>query len=94
MALANSCIENHEAQYTRTKAILECACLQAQRDRNYNSGTTRNQIREEFSKRNKGLVAYGWQIDVAEALLLGLDVSVIAGTGSGKTMPFIMPLFK
>ncbi|KAJ3766134.1 hypothetical protein FB446DRAFT_654236, partial [Lentinula raphanica] len=32
------------------------------------------------------------QLDTAEALLLGLDCSVIAGTGAGKTMPFVMPL--
>ena len=39
------------------------------------------------------MVAYDWQVDVSEALLLGLDCSVIAGTGAGKTMPFVMPLF-
>jgi superfamily II DNA helicase RecQ len=39
------------------------------------------------------LYIYEWQIDVSEALLLGLDCSVIAGTGAGKTMPFVMPLF-
>ena len=39
------------------------------------------------------MVAYDWQVDVSEALLLGLDYSVIAGTGVGKTMPFVMPLF-
>ena len=38
------------------------------------------------------MVAYDWQIDVAEALLLGLDCSVIAGAGAGKTTPFILPL--
>jgi len=27
-----------------------------------------------------------------EAILLGLDTVVIAGTGAGKTMPFVMPL--
>jgi ATP-dependent helicase YprA (DUF1998 family) len=31
-------------------------------------------------------------LDVAEALLLGLDSVVIAGTGSGKTIPFMLPL--
>jgi superfamily II DNA helicase RecQ len=35
---------------------------------------------------------YGWQIDVSEALALGLDATVIAGTGSGKTLPWAMPL--
>ncbi|KAH6885558.1 P-loop containing nucleoside triphosphate hydrolase protein [Coprinopsis sp. MPI-PUGE-AT-0042] len=31
-------------------------------------------------------------MDVTEAMLVGLDSFVIAGTGSGKTMPFMMPL--
>ena len=35
---------------------------------------------------------YNWQIDVAEALALGLDATVVAGTGSGKTLPCAMPL--
>jgi hypothetical protein len=45
------------------------------------------------------MVAYDWQVDVSEALLLGPDCSVIARTGAGsgaaagKTMPFVMPLF-
>jgi superfamily II DNA helicase RecQ len=50
-------------------------------------------LHAEFTKRNEGLVAYDWQIDVSEALLLGLDCLVIAGTGAGKMMPFVMPLF-
>ncbi|KDQ56801.1 hypothetical protein JAAARDRAFT_131803, partial [Jaapia argillacea MUCL 33604] len=39
-----------------------------------------------------GKSPYPWQLDVAEAFILGLDAVVIAGTGAGKTMPFIMPL--
>ncbi|KAH9958297.1 hypothetical protein BC827DRAFT_1344993 [Russula dissimulans] len=39
-----------------------------------------------------GLEPYSWQLDICEALLLGLDCIVITGTGAGKTMPFIMPL--
>ncbi|KAJ6450763.1 hypothetical protein C8R45DRAFT_762222, partial [Mycena sanguinolenta] len=32
------------------------------------------------------------QIDVSEAFLLRLDVVLVAGTGAGKTIPFMMPL--
>ncbi|KAI0323578.1 hypothetical protein GY45DRAFT_1209765, partial [Cubamyces sp. BRFM 1775] len=39
-----------------------------------------------------GKVPYEWPLDVAEALLLGLDCTMIAGTGSG-TVPFILPSF-
>ena len=37
---------------------------------------------------------YSWQLDVTEAIFLGLDPVVIAGTGAGKTMPFMMPLLQ
>ena len=33
-----------------------------------------------------------FQLDIVEALVLGLDVMAIAGTGSGKTLPWVMPL--
>ena len=46
-----------------------------------------------FKGRMNGLTPYDWQMDVAEALILGLDCLVIAGTGAGKSMPFVMPLF-
>jgi len=37
-------------------------------------------------------IPHDFQLDVAEALILGLDTTVIAGTGSGKTLPWAMPL--
>lgn len=41
----------------------------------------------------KGFLPHDWQLDVAEAVLLGLDTVLIAGTGCGKTLPFVLPLF-
>ncbi|KAL4258661.1 hypothetical protein AB1N83_011263 [Pleurotus pulmonarius] len=73
--------------------ILAKAVVTATKLRKYNSETARLQITSEFAKRTRGKTPYGWQVDVAEALLLGLDCTVIAGTGAGKTMPFVMPLF-
>ena len=68
--------------------------LQAARDRSrdYSSENTREDLVTAFKKAFHGLEPYDWQLDVTEALLLGLDCVVIAGTGSGKTMPFAMPL--
>jgi len=40
-----------------------------------------------------GRKPYDWQLDAAEALVLGLDCVVVAGTGAGKTIPFVLPLF-
>jgi hypothetical protein len=44
-----------------------------------------------FKKAFNELKPYTWQGDVTEAILLGLDCAAEAGTGSGKTMPFLMP---
>ena len=42
--------------------------------------------------RCPAITPYAWQIDLAETLTLGLDATVIAGTGSGKTLPWALPL--
>ena len=68
--------------------------LQAARNhsREHSSERTREDLVYAFKKAFNGLQPYDWQLDVTEAILLGLDCVVIAGTGSGKTMPFAMPL--
>ena len=68
--------------------------LQAARDysREHSSERTREELVAVFQKTFRGLEPYDWQLDVTEAILLGLDCVVIAGTGSGKTIPFAMPL--
>lgn len=71
--------------------------LQAARDaavisRQYSSAQTREDLIASFKGAFNGLEPYNWQLDVTEAVLLGLDCVAIAGTGSGKTMPFAMPL--
>jgi superfamily II DNA helicase RecQ len=53
----------------------------------------REVITNTFEEKMNGLKPYDWQLDVAEALILGLDCVVIARTGAGKSMPFVMPLF-
>ncbi|KAK6988536.1 P-loop containing nucleoside triphosphate hydrolase protein [Favolaschia claudopus] len=52
---------------------------------------TRQKLASLFEEQT-GKQAHKWQIDVSEALILGLDSVVIAGTGAGKTMPFMMPV--
>jgi hypothetical protein len=42
--------------------------------------------------RLTGRQLYDWQQQVGEALLLGLNCTVVAPTGSGKTIPQILPL--
>jgi ATP-dependent helicase YprA (DUF1998 family) len=59
---------------------------------NYSSQVTRQAIVDRCEEAFNGNTPYDWQIDVTEALLLGLDCVAIAGTGAGKTMPFGLPL--
>jgi ATP-dependent helicase YprA (DUF1998 family) len=64
----------------------------AKLSRDYNFEKTRATICKTFTKACEGKEPYPWQVDVCEAILLGLDCVVIAPTGAGKSMPFIMPL--
>ncbi|KAI0368218.1 hypothetical protein BV20DRAFT_962662 [Pilatotrama ljubarskyi] len=61
---------------------LENARLRAQQERGYNSQRTRQAMSDAFARRTSGMVPHDWQLDVAEALHLGLDCTVIAGTGA------------
>ncbi|KAJ7189419.1 hypothetical protein GGX14DRAFT_383272 [Mycena pura] len=59
----------------------------ARRKNNCDSEQTRL-FEEQFKKP-----PYESQIDISEAIILGLDaIGVIAGTGAGKTILFMMPL--
>ena len=76
----------------RSYKVLEDARLAASTsDAAYDSQQTRSAITQLFKARS-GKTPYDWQLDVTEAILLKLDSLVIAGTGSGKTIPFMLPL--
>lgn len=72
--------------------VLDSARAAAKISRKYSHEETRQELSDRFKAVFLGRAPYDWQLDVAEALLLGLDCIAIAGTGAGKTMPFIMPL--
>lgn len=61
-------------------------------DTKWNSEEIRDCISKAFQAVFDGHAPYEWQLDVAEAVLLGIDTTLIARTGSGKTIPFILPL--
>lgn len=65
---------------------------EAVRKHQYNSEKTREELSHLVQQRCEGRVPYSWQLDVAEALMLEVNSIVIAGTGAGKTLPFVMPL--
>ena len=59
---------------------------------NYDSIATRRMLSDSVTVLCPTITPYDWQVNLAEALTLGLDATVIAGTGSGKTLPWAMPL--
>ena len=81
----------HQQQCARSYANLDKARADAKRKNGYDWQQTRDDITSIFHECF-GTDPYSWQLDVTEAILLGLDSVVIAGTGAGKTMPFMMPL--
>ena len=93
MAPVQSRASCHEHDQERSSRNLLNARLKAKACWGYDYEDTRRKISEEFKNRNNNMEPYEWQLDVAEAIILGLDCTVIAGTGAGKTMPFVMPLF-
>ncbi|KIK90691.1 hypothetical protein PAXRUDRAFT_151365, partial [Paxillus rubicundulus Ve08.2h10] len=56
----------------------------------YFSETTHHSL-SAICKVQTGHKPYPWQLDCAEALVLGIDCIVLAGTGFGKTFPFTIP---
>jgi hypothetical protein len=86
MPTVQSRLDSHRRDAAKAVKILQKARTDAFKDRGYQSAPTRAELRNEFLKRNNGMVVHEWQIDMGEALLLGLDCSLIAGTGAGKTI--------
>jgi bloom syndrome protein len=70
--------DGHEAIKAHSTVRLQQACETAVKKRKYNSLDTCTRLESVFSERS-GFKPYGWQLDVAEAILLGLDCVVIAG---------------
>ncbi|KAJ7029936.1 P-loop containing nucleoside triphosphate hydrolase protein, partial [Mycena alexandri] len=83
--------DEHIKRTADSQRILEAAREKARRKNGYDSAQTRRDLARLFEADFKK-PPYAWQIDVSEAIVLGLDAVVIAGTGAGKTIPFMMPL--
>ncbi|KAK7001204.1 hypothetical protein R3P38DRAFT_3612757, partial [Favolaschia claudopus] len=81
----------HPALRQRSAAVLEDARLWAATEYGYDSKRVRAVMNDTLRTR-ANYDAHAWQLDVAEALLLRVDCLVIAGTGSGKTTPLLLPL--
>jgi len=60
--------------------------------RGYDTDATRASLTAAVKSAFNGNEPRKFQLDIAEALMLGLEVTAIAGTGSRKTLPWVMPL--
>lgn len=91
--MAPSCTQSlYTHIHKKSNNNLERTRADAAKLRGYDSDHTRAEMTRIFSERSSGYVPYPWQLDVSEAFLLGLNCVVIAGTGAGKTTPFLLPL--
>ncbi|KAJ7579545.1 P-loop containing nucleoside triphosphate hydrolase protein [Mycena floridula] len=82
---------NYRALEAISYASLQEARQNAAKKKKYNSAETRLELQALFTAKF-GKPAHQWQIDVVEAIFLGLDCILAAGTGMGKTIPFMMIL--
>ncbi|KAJ7591736.1 P-loop containing nucleoside triphosphate hydrolase protein [Mycena floridula] len=87
--------EENDPEYRRIhdrsyKLLLETRKKAAAKSK-YSSTQTRHQLQTLFTAKF-GKPAHEWQIDAVEAIYLGLDCILAAGTGMGKTIPFMMML--
>ena len=83
---------DYKRQQLSRKNLEEARRRAAASEDGYDSRATRQAMTSRFSSRSGGKRPYEWQLDVAEAFLLGLDCVVVAGTGAGKTIPYLLPL--
>lgn len=86
--------KDHENQVRFSHTLLVGAREKARVKWGYDHIKTRKVMLDECRCRSQGSITpHTWQLDVAEALFLGLDCELVAGTGSGKTLPMALQHF-
>ena len=63
------------------------------KDWKYESEGTCQTMSRKLQDVSDGKTSYSWQLNTAEAIILGLNCVIFAGTSAGKTIPFVLPLF-
>jgi len=92
MPPVQSVVSSAEHDHAKGVKCLTVAWTEAAQKHQYDSQKTRQKLSDLVQQYFHGHKPYEWQLNTAEALLLGLNSMVIAGTGTGKTLPFVMPL--
>ena len=65
-----------------------------QKREGHDSQATQCALSNSMTKLCPMIMSHSWQLDLAEALILGFDVTVIAGTGSGTILSWSLLLPK
>lgn len=87
-------VYGHNIARKRAYDLLDRSRAEAAKSGGHSSIQFRLTIQAQIRDRFDGKEMYDWQLDVAESLCLGVDTFLIAGTGEGKTLPFIAPLLR
>ncbi|KAH7925762.1 hypothetical protein BV22DRAFT_1128801 [Leucogyrophana mollusca] len=81
---------SHAEEKKKSYINLVNTCKHAAHTTGYSSEVTRKALQDACCKQCNN-EAYPWQLDAAKAFYLGMDCTVLAGTGFGKSLPFSMP---
>jgi ATP-dependent helicase YprA (DUF1998 family) len=82
-----------EQQYDKSYQLLEVNHLKHRLwCPNFTADNWQQNLSECASEATNGLTPHDWQLDIAEALKYKLDCLVLAGTGAGKTLTFVLNL--
>ena len=79
-----------DTRHRRSYEILNEARDLAEKTSRYDSQAVRRTMSDGFYENTGGKRPHEWQLDVAEALYLKIDCTIIAGTGRGKTIPYML----
>jgi ATP-dependent helicase YprA (DUF1998 family) len=82
---------SQEERMRRSEKNMQRARIVAMMNKGFNREEWRD-LAAECVKKATGYDAYSHQLNTGEALALGMDCLVVAGTGTGKTMAFTLPV--
>ena len=85
-------MSHHSECEARSYENLNDAWKRALDKTGYNASARHEEMAEWVWERFDGREPHPWQLDVGEAIVLVLDALMISPTGSGKSLPFIIPL--
>ena len=91
--IPNDCVDQMDREHKATQLSCSYVLKSTRKSKcGYDADVTRTSLTTAVKSAFNGNEPRTFQLDVAETLMLGLDATAIAGTGSGKTPPWAMQL--